>query len=130
MDYTLLFEFYIFVKNIFFLILFNSLIIFVLLKICKVLLMISFFSLILIFLFIYIFFNFFSFLRSLLLLEACSLILFFFSVYLIVFGFSIKFLLYYFVFIVSERAIGLSILVITIKTFGSGNFRSINISKL
>nr|AIQ81018.1 NADH dehydrogenase subunit 4L [Scirtothrips dorsalis] len=83
----------------------------------------------LIFLFMYMFFNFFSFLSSLLLLEACSLILFFFSVYLMVFGFSMKFLLYYFVFIVSESAMGLSILVTTMKTFGSGNFRSMNISK-
>nr|YP_009073554.1 NADH dehydrogenase subunit 4L [Scirtothrips dorsalis]AIQ81005.1 NADH dehydrogenase subunit 4L [Scirtothrips dorsalis] len=82
------------------------------------------------FLFMYIFFNFFSFLSSLLLLEACSLILFlFFSMYLMIFGVSMKFLLYYFVFIVSESAVGLSILVTTMKTFGSGNFRSMSLTK-
>nr|WKW89314.1 NADH dehydrogenase subunit 4L [Scirtothrips hansoni] len=48
---------------------------------------------------------------------------------LMVFGVSMKFLLYYFVFIVSESAMGLSILVLSMKSFGSGNFRSMSLTK-
>nr|YP_010963436.1 NADH dehydrogenase subunit 4L [Lefroyothrips lefroyi]WNL54551.1 NADH dehydrogenase subunit 4L [Lefroyothrips lefroyi] len=78
-------------------------------------------------LFLY-FFNFFSFLNCLLILESISLILFFMLMNLMFFFGSFKILLFYFVFIVSESALGLSILVKSVKFFGVNSFRSMNLS--
>lgn len=72
--------------------------------------------------------NFSSFLNSLLVLESISLILFFSLILSFFFGFSLKILLFYFVFIVCERALGLSILVKSIKFYGFIGFRIINLS--
>lgn len=72
--------------------------------------------------------NFSSFLNSLILLESLSLILFF-HIFLLMFSFfSLRIVLFYFVFIVSERALGLAILVKVVKFFGSNNFRLINLT--
>uniref|UniRef100_UPI0030DE39AB NADH dehydrogenase subunit 4L n=1 Tax=Thrips brunneus TaxID=3118777 RepID=UPI0030DE39AB len=89
--------------------------------------MISFFVFFLICLIIF-FKNYSSFLNSLLILESISLIIFFFLFMFLVSGFSLKILLFYFVFIVCESALGLSILVKSIKFFGSMGFRSMNLS--
>uniref|UniRef100_UPI0030E1B961 NADH dehydrogenase subunit 4L n=1 Tax=Bregmatothrips sinensis TaxID=3045418 RepID=UPI0030E1B961 len=79
---------------------------------------------------IYVYFsNFGSFLSSLLILESISLVLYFFLVYFFFVVFSLKFCMYYFVFLVCESAIGLSILVKCIKFFGSTSFFSMNLSK-
>uniref|UniRef100_UPI0030E02C50 NADH dehydrogenase subunit 4L n=1 Tax=Thrips alatus TaxID=1030670 RepID=UPI0030E02C50 len=72
--------------------------------------------------------NFSSFLNSLLILESISLIVFFFLFMFMILGFSLKILLFYFVFIVCESALGLSILVKSIKFFGSMSFRSMNLT--
>lgn len=72
--------------------------------------------------------NFSSFLNSLLLLESLSLLLFLNLFFLIFSLISLKIVLFYFVFIVSERALGLSILVKTVKFFGTNNFRRMNLT--
>uniref|UniRef100_UPI0030E2D910 NADH dehydrogenase subunit 4L n=1 Tax=Megalurothrips distalis TaxID=1030663 RepID=UPI0030E2D910 len=78
---------------------------------------------------IYVYFvNMNSFMNSLLILESLSLLIFFSLVYLMYLFFSLKFILFYFVFIVSESSIGLSILVKFIKFYGFNNFKSMNIS--
>uniref|UniRef100_UPI0030E319B6 NADH dehydrogenase subunit 4L n=1 Tax=Stenchaetothrips bicolor TaxID=3118775 RepID=UPI0030E319B6 len=89
--------------------------------------MISFFILFLLCLIVF-FKNYSSFLNSLLILESISLIIFFFLFMCMIYSFSFKILLFYFVFIVSESALGLSILVKSIKFFGSISFRSMNLT--
>nr|UEP15875.1 NADH dehydrogenase subunit 4L [Thrips setosus] len=88
--------------------------------------MISFFLFFLICLIVF-FKNYSSFLNSLLILESISLVVFFFLFCFMISGFSLKVLLYYFVFIVCESSLGLSILVKSIKFFGSMSFRSMNL---
>nr|WIL07534.1 NADH dehydrogenase subunit 4L [Aptinothrips stylifer] len=74
------------------------------------------------------FLNFSSFLNSLLMLESFSLILLT-SMFLIMYTFfSFKMILFYFVFISSESTMGLSILVKTVKFFGTNNFCSMNLN--
>nr|YP_010982591.1 NADH dehydrogenase subunit 4L [Odontothrips phaseoli]WOH21586.1 NADH dehydrogenase subunit 4L [Odontothrips phaseoli] len=81
------------------------------------------------FVMIYIYFiNKNSFMNSLLILESISLIIFFVLVLYMYMLFSLKFILFYFVFIVSESSIGLSILVKFIKFYGLNNFKSMNVS--
>nr|YP_009488490.1 NADH dehydrogenase subunit 4L [Dendrothrips minowai]AWD37111.1 NADH dehydrogenase subunit 4L [Dendrothrips minowai] len=80
---------------------------------------------ILVFLF---FLNYSYILNSLLILESISLILFFLLFGCMFFMSSLKIILFYFVFIVSESALGLSILVKLIKIYGSNNFCSLNLS--
>uniref|UniRef100_UPI0030E50F73 NADH dehydrogenase subunit 4L n=1 Tax=Ctenothrips transeolineae TaxID=3045420 RepID=UPI0030E50F73 len=90
--------------------------------------MISIFFFLFFFLFFLYFFSFFYFLNCLLILESISLIMFFVLLNLMFFFSSLKILLFYFVFIVSESSIGLSILVKSVKFFGKNNFRSMNLS--
>nr|YP_010528099.1 NADH dehydrogenase subunit 4L [Mycterothrips gongshanensis]UXW64201.1 NADH dehydrogenase subunit 4L [Mycterothrips gongshanensis] len=72
--------------------------------------------------------NFSSFLNFLLILESVSLVIFFSLTYIMFSYFSLKMLLLYFVFIVSESAIGLSILVKSVKFYGLNNFSTMNLS--
>uniref|UniRef100_UPI0030E5F189 NADH dehydrogenase subunit 4L n=1 Tax=Stenchaetothrips minutus TaxID=3118776 RepID=UPI0030E5F189 len=72
--------------------------------------------------------NYSSFLNSLLILESISLIIFFFLFLSMISSTSLKILMFYFVFIVCESALGLSILVKSIKFFGSIGFRSMNLT--
>nr|YP_010615511.1 NADH dehydrogenase subunit 4L [Megalurothrips usitatus]UPM56587.1 NADH dehydrogenase subunit 4L [Megalurothrips usitatus]WAT94219.1 NADH dehydrogenase subunit 4L [Megalurothrips usitatus] len=74
------------------------------------------------------FINMNSFMNSLLILESLSLLIFFSLVHLMYLFFSLKLILFYFIFIVSESSIGLSILVKFIKFHGFNNFKSMNIS--
>lgn len=96
-------------------------------KTWKLMLRLNFFF----FWFIYIiyFLNFFSFLNSLIILESLSLLIFFFFVYIFFNFISLRIIIFYFCFIVCERAIGLSILVKIVKFFGSVNFSVISFSR-
>nr|YP_009927492.1 NADH dehydrogenase subunit 4L [Pseudodendrothrips mori]QFO91095.1 NADH dehydrogenase subunit 4L [Pseudodendrothrips mori] len=90
--------------------------------------MISFFFLSFTFVFFSFFFNFFSFLNSLLIMECLSLMILF-NLFLFLYLFcSLKFLMIYLVFIVSEGALGLSVLVKFVKFYGTNNFFSLNLS--
>jgi hypothetical protein len=89
--------------------------------------MISLFLVFFITILIRLFLNFSSFLNSLLLLESLSLIILIFIFSLIYVSFSLNIFLFYFVFIASESALGLAILVKSIKFFGTNNFCRINL---
>lgn len=91
------------------------------------LLMIRIISYFFLFLIIVFFLNYSYILNSLLILERISLILFFLLFTIMFYIYSLKIILFYFVFIVSERALGLSILVKLIKVYGSNNFSSLNL---
>uniref|UniRef100_UPI0030DE12B5 NADH dehydrogenase subunit 4L n=1 Tax=Taeniothrips eucharii TaxID=1818613 RepID=UPI0030DE12B5 len=73
-------------------------------------------------------YNFFSFFNCLLLLESISLFIFISSLIILVELNSFKFSLFYLVFIVCESAMGLSILVKSVKYFGVNTFRSMNLN--
>nr|YP_010177466.1 NADH dehydrogenase subunit 4L [Thrips hawaiiensis]QSQ87291.1 NADH dehydrogenase subunit 4L [Thrips hawaiiensis] len=72
--------------------------------------------------------NFFSFMNSLLILESISIILFLCLFLCLMQCFSMKILMFYFVFLVSESAVGLSILVKSVKYYGAMSFKSMNLS--
>nr|WKD81450.1 NADH dehydrogenase subunit 4L [Frankliniella intonsa]WKD82113.1 NADH dehydrogenase subunit 4L [Frankliniella intonsa]WKD82139.1 NADH dehydrogenase subunit 4L [Frankliniella intonsa]WKD82451.1 NADH dehydrogenase subunit 4L [Frankliniella intonsa]WKD82477.1 NADH dehydrogenase subunit 4L [Frankliniella intonsa] len=80
------------------------------------------------FIFMSYFFNFFSFLNSLLILESLSLLIFFSLMFCFLNFFSLSMIMFYFVFIVCESALGLSVLVKILKFFGSVNFCTISVS--
>nr|YP_010249636.1 NADH dehydrogenase subunit 4L [Taeniothrips tigris]QTT60733.1 NADH dehydrogenase subunit 4L [Taeniothrips tigris] len=80
-----------------------------------------------IFYFLFFMYNFYSFFNCLLILESISLLTIIVILSFTLMWFSLKFSLFYFIFVVCESSLGLSILVKSVKFFGVNSFRGMNI---